>query len=52
VVEDDYLYSIYLDKKKIAFGYESNIKNFPGDLQLLISLIVSEVELHKLPGMA
>jgi hypothetical protein len=51
-VTDTYLYNIYLDKKKIAHGYEPNIKRFPEELQAMISLILNEVELYKLPGMA
>jgi hypothetical protein len=52
IVTDDYLYSIYLDNKKIAFGYESRMKEFPANLAALVDFIRSEVELYELPGMA
>ncbi|MBK9163215.1 MAG: hypothetical protein IPM21_04775 [Acidobacteria bacterium] len=52
VSDDDFIYYIYLDKSRIALGYESHLKSFPENLQELISLIIGEVELHELPGMA
>ncbi len=52
LVMDDYEYSIYLDNKKIASGYESRKAKFPANLVALIDLILSEVESYELPGMA
>ncbi|MEO6587869.1 MAG: hypothetical protein ABIP06_00960 [Pyrinomonadaceae bacterium] len=52
LVMDDYLYQLYLDNKKIAYGYKSNLKNFPGKLQEIIKIIESEIKLNELPGMA
>jgi hypothetical protein len=51
-VKDDFVYSIYLDNKKIASCYESNKAEFPTNLAALVDLIRGEVELYKLPGMA
>ncbi len=52
LVYDAYLYNIYLDNKGIASGYESNIKSFPENLRELITLVIGQIELYKLPGMA
>lgn len=52
LVYDAYVYNVYLDNKVIAFGYDSNIKNFPENLRELITLVISQIELYKLPGMA
>ena len=52
LVDDAYVYNVYLDNKGIAYGYDSKIKTFPANLQEFITLIISQVELHKLPGMA
>lgn len=52
LVYDDYLYQIYFDNKRIAYGYSVHLKSFPIELQELITLVVGQVELHKLPGMA
>ena len=51
-VKDDFVYSIYLDNKKIASGYESHKAEFPTNLAALLDLIRREVELYELPGMA
>lgn len=51
-VRDDFVYSIYLDNKKIASGYQSHKSKFPTNLAALVDLIRGEVELYKLPGMA
>lgn len=51
-VEDDFVYNIYLDNKKIASGYESRKAEFPTNLAALLDLIRGDVELYKLPGMA
>ena len=52
LVEDDYLYQVYFDRKRIAYGYGSHLKSFPLGLQELITILNDQVELHKLPGMA
>jgi hypothetical protein len=52
LVYDAYVNNIYLDNKGIAFGYDSNIKSFPENLRELITLVIGQVELYKLPGMA
>ncbi|CAN5782925.1 hypothetical protein BH24ACI3_BH24ACI3_12080 [soil metagenome] len=52
LVTDDYLYSLYLDNKKIASGYQTRKDKFSKNLKALIDLIHSEVELYELPGMA
>jgi hypothetical protein len=52
LVDDDMVYHIYLDDQLIAYGYHSNLNRFPTRLQDLISLILGQVELHQLPGMA
>lgn len=52
LVMDDYLYQLYLDNKNIAYGYQSNLKKFPENLQEIIKIIESEIKLHELPGMA
>lgn len=52
VVKDAYLYNIYLDQKRIAYGYNSNIRIFPESLRKLVTLVESEVETYKLPGTA
>lgn len=52
LVTDDYIYSIYLNNKKIASGYQSRKDNFPKNLRALIDLIRGEVEMYELPGMA
>jgi hypothetical protein len=52
LVFDAYHYNIYLDNKGIGYGYGSKIKSFPANLRELITLVVGQVELHKLPGMA
>jgi hypothetical protein len=51
-VKDDYIYSIYLDNKKIASGYQSRTDKFPKNLKALVDLIETEVEMYELPGMA
>ena len=52
VVDDAYLYNIYLDQKRIAYGYDSHMRSFPESLRKLVTLVESEVEMHKLLGMA
>jgi hypothetical protein len=52
LVDDDYLYQIFFDNKRIAYGYNSNLNDFPIKLRELINLVVNQTELHKLPGMA
>jgi len=52
LVDDDMVYHIYLDEQLIAYGYHSNLNRFPTRLQDLIILILGQVELHQLPGMA
>ncbi len=52
LVTDDYIYSIYLDNKKIASGYQSRKEKFPKNLKSLIDFIHQEVEMYELPGMA
>lgn len=51
-VDDDFVYTFFLDNKKIAFGYESRKTEFPKNLAEVLALILAEVELYKLPGMA
>lgn len=51
-VSDDYEYRVYLDKKNVAFGYEIYMSGFPKNLRSLIDLILDEIEIHELPGMA
>jgi hypothetical protein len=51
-VKDDYEYCVYLDKKNVAFGYRINMPDFPKNLRSLINLILDEIEIHELPGMA
>ena len=51
-VDDDYIYSIYLDGKKVASGYQSRKDKFPKNLKALIDLIQGEVKMYELPGMA
>lgn len=51
-VDDDFVYTIFLDNRKIATGYESRIAEFPANLAALVDLIRGEVELYELPGMA
>ena len=45
-VLDDYDYNVYLDKKNIAFGYESNMSTFPKNLRSSINLILDEIEIY------
>lgn len=52
VIKDDYLYHLYLDGKKIAYGYQVNMKSFPENLRKIIELISGDVKLYELPGMA
>ncbi len=52
LVFDDYVYQVYFDNKRIAYGYSSHLDRFPLELRELIKLVVGLVELHKLPGMA
>jgi hypothetical protein len=52
LVEDAYIYNIYLDNKEIAHGYDSKIETYPTNLREFITLVIGQVELHKLPGMA
>jgi hypothetical protein len=52
LVFDAYHYNIYLDNKGIGYGYDSTITSFPANLRELITLVIGQVELHKLPGMA
>jgi hypothetical protein len=52
LVFDAYFFSVYLDNRIIAYGYDSNMKGFPAKLQELINLVTSQAELHQLPGMA
>lgn len=52
MVTDAYLYHLYINKKKVAYGYDLNLEVFPENLQKLIKLILSEIKLHELPGMA
>ena len=52
LVTDDYEYRLYLDKKFVAFGFESNMSDFPQTLRSLIDLIRGEIKIHELPGMA
>lgn len=52
LVEDDYEYRLYLDKKFVAFGLESKMSDFPETLRSLIDLIRGEIKIHELPGMA
>ncbi|MBK9163454.1 MAG: hypothetical protein IPM21_05975 [Acidobacteria bacterium] len=52
LVSDDYLYSLYLENKETASGYQSRKDKFPRNLKALIDLIQEEVELYELPGMA
>ena len=51
-IDDAYIYSIYLDNKKIASGYQSRKDNFPKNLKALIDLIEGKIEIYELPGMA
>jgi hypothetical protein len=51
-VDDDFVYTLFLDNKKIAFGYESRMTEFPTNLAALVDLIRNELELYELPGMA
>lgn len=49
---DDYLYHVFLDKQRVAYGYSSNRRSFPANLQRFIDLVTSQIKLHELPGMA
>jgi hypothetical protein len=51
-VEDDFVYTFFLDKNKVASGFESRKTEFPKNLAKVLALILGEVELYNLPGMA
>lgn len=53
IIKDDWQYYIYFDGKKMMFGYEQNISEFPKEWRELIDFILKKVgKLHKLPGMS
>jgi len=52
LIDDAYMYHIYLDNEQIANAYESSLKSSPERLRELVELVLGQVQLHKLPGMA
>jgi hypothetical protein len=52
-IRDSWEYYVYVNGKKIAFGHEKNLNNFPQALRELIALVLHKTgRLYKLPTLA
>ena len=53
IVKDNLQYYIYLNARKIAFGYERNFDKYPPNLKLLIDSVIKQIDmLYKISGMS
>ncbi len=52
VVKDAYQFNLYIDERLVASGYRSIDQAPPEKLQELLTLIIDQVGLYDLPGMA
>lgn len=53
IVKDSWVYFVFIDGERIAFGSSDNLESFPDKLKQLINLILGITgELYSLPGFA